>query len=86
MIDLGRADLRPAATDLARLAGRQFRDSPALEAAFLEGYGRDPRDPEPWLRTRVREAVGTAVWAHLVGDEPFEQHGHAMIAAVLADC
>ena len=44
------------------------------------------RRPRPWHRMRLREGVGTAVWALQVGDEPFEQHGHAMIAAALADC
>lgn len=83
-IDLGRADLRPAATDLARLAARDFRRDPALEAAFLDGYGGDPRDPGAWARTRVREAVATAAWAHQVGDEAFEREGLALVAEVLA--
>jgi aminoglycoside/choline kinase family phosphotransferase len=84
-IDLGRADLRPAATDLARLAARDFRRDPALEAAFLDGYGGDPRDPGAWARTRVREAVATAAWAHQVGDEAFEREGLALVAEVLAE-
>lgn len=83
VIDLGRADLRPAHTDLARLAAQQFRTDPALEAAFLQGYGRDPREPSAWHRTRVREAIGTAVWAHQVGDEAFEEQGHRMVAEAL---
>lgn len=83
VIDLGRADLRPAHTDLARLAAQQFRTDPALEAAFLEGYGRDPREPSAWHRTRVCEAIGTAVWAHQVGDEAFEEQGHRMVAEAL---
>lgn len=82
-IDLGRADLRPALSDLARLDAQDFRRDPALEAAFLEGYGGDPRTPEPWRRQQVREAIGTAVWACLVGDERFEAQGHRMIAEVL---
>jgi thiamine kinase-like enzyme len=82
-IDFGRADLRPASTDFARLAAQQFRTDPALEAAFLGGYGHDPREPAAWHRTRVREAIGTAVWAHQVGDEPFERQGHRMIAEAL---
>ncbi|HEY3560474.1 MAG TPA: phosphotransferase [Kribbella sp.] len=80
VIDFGRADLRPAYTDLARLAAQQFRTDPSLEPAFLAGYGSDPRDPDAWHRTRVREAVATAVWAHEVGEEAFEQQGHRMIA------
>ncbi|MEV0790064.1 aminoglycoside phosphotransferase family protein [Kribbella sp. NPDC050459] len=82
VIDFGRADLRPAYTDFARLAAQQFRSDPSLEPAFLAGYGSDPRDPEAWQRTRLREAVSTAVWAHQVGDEAFEAQGHRMIAEI----
>lgn len=82
-IDFGRADWRTADTDLARLAVQQFVEEPDLEAAFLDGYGRDPRDPEGWTRVQLREAIGTAVWAHQVGDDAFEAQGHAMIHAAL---
>lgn len=82
-IDFGRADWRTADTDLARLAVQQLVSRPDLEAAFLDGYGTDPRDPEGWARVQLREAVSTAVWAHQVGDDAFEAQGHAMIAAVL---
>ncbi|MPV38917.1 phosphotransferase [Georgenia subflava] len=84
-IDFGRADLRPAFTDLTRLSAQQFRDHPTLEAAFLEGYGKDPRDPAAWRRARIREAISTAVWAYQVGNEPFEEQGHRMIDEALAD-
>ena len=84
-IDFGRADLRPAATDLARLAAQDFRRDPSLERAFLEGYGTDLRSPAAWRRMLVREAISTAVWAYQVGDEPFEQQGHRMIAEALAE-
>jgi aminoglycoside phosphotransferase (APT) family kinase protein len=84
VIDFGRAGLRPALTDFGRLAAQQFRSDPALEYAFLEGYGDDPREPAAWHRNRVREAIGTAVWAYQVGDETFEQQGHRMIAEALA--
>ena len=30
-----------------------------------------------------REAIGTAAWAYQVGDRPFEEQGHRMIAAAL---
>lgn len=56
----------------------------ALEAAFIEGYGSDPREPGAWRRNRIREAVGTAAWAYQVGDEAFERQGHRMIAEALA--
>jgi hypothetical protein len=68
-----------------RLEARDFRDDPAREAAFVEGYGTDPREPAAWFRERLREAVNTAVWAHLVGDAPFEAQGHEMIDRVLAE-
>jgi Ser/Thr protein kinase RdoA (MazF antagonist) len=84
VIDFGRAALRPAWTDLARLAAQEFRRDPDLEVAFLEGYGTDPREEEAWQRNRVREAIGTAAWAYRVGDESFEAQGHRMIAEVLA--
>ncbi|WP_238173699.1 phosphotransferase [Kribbella speibonae] len=83
VIDFGRADLRPAYTDLVRLAAQQFRTQPSLEPAFVTGYGSDPREPAAWQRARLREAISTAVWAHQVGDESFEQQGHRMIAEAL---
>lgn len=79
MIDFGRFDLRPAQTDFARLAVQQWRGAPHLESAFVEGYGREPRDPQLWRIIALREAVATAVWAYRVGDAQFEQQGHRMI-------
>lgn len=84
VIDFGRAAMRPAMTDLARLAVQDFRRDPALETAFLDGYGSDPREPDAWHRVRVREAVGTAAWAYRVGDEAFEAQGRRMVSDVLA--
>ncbi len=83
VIDFGRADLRPASTDFARLAAQEFRGNADVEAAFLDGYGGDPREPGAWQRIRLREAIGTAVWAFRVGDEKFEAQGHRMIAEAL---
>lgn len=83
IIDFGRFDFRPALSDFCRLAARQWRTNTDLEHAFLDGYGTDPRDPELWAIFTLREAIGTAVWAHQVGDEPFEQEGHRMIADAL---
>jgi len=83
VIDFGRAELRPAFTDFARLEVQQFRRVPALEVAFVAGYGHDPRDPEAWHRNHVREAIGTAAWAYEVGEMAFEQQGHRMIAEAL---
>ena len=84
VIDFGRADLRPAMSDLTRLAAQEFRRDANFEAAFLDGYGTDPREPAAWFRTRVREAVGTACWAYAVGDAGFEAQGHRMIADVMS--
>jgi len=84
VIDLGRAEWRPALTDLARLARQEWEGQSALEAAFIDGYGTDPREPAGWRATLLREAIGTAVWAYLVGDEPFEEQGHRMIDQALA--
>jgi hypothetical protein len=55
-----------------------------LDKAFLEGYGRDPREPAAFYRQRVRDAIGTACWAFRVGDSEFEAQGHRMVAEVLA--
>lgn len=84
VIDLGRFAFRPAATDLTRLSAQQWRQAPACEDAFFDGYGADPREPSHWLLARACEAIGTAAWAHQVGDESFERQGHRMIADVLA--
>lgn len=84
IIDFGRAALRPASTDFARLAVQEFRRDPNLETAFLDGYGTNPRETHAWHRTRVREAIGTAAWAYRVGNEPFEAQGHRMITEVLS--
>ena len=83
VIDFGRAALRPAMTDLTRLAAQDFLRDPHLEVAFVRGYGRDPREKHAWHRTRLREAIGTAVWAYQVNDSAFEAQGHRMIAAGL---
>lgn len=85
VVDFGRAELRPAAEDFERLAVREFVQYPGAEAAFLSGYGADPREPDAWFRQRVRSAIGTACWAHLVGAEDYEAQGHRMIADVLAE-
>ena len=84
VIDFGRFDWRPPATDLCRLAAQQWRKAPRLEAAALEGYGFDPRDERVWKIDQLREAIATAAWAYVVGDEAFEQQGHRMLAEALA--
>lgn len=84
VIDFGRFEFRPAETDLCRLAAQQWRSDSQLEAAFLHGYGTDPRDPGRWSVMMLREAIGTAAWAYQVGDESFEEQGHRMLAEALA--
>lgn len=78
-------DLRPAAEDFELLAVQEFPQYPGAEEAFVSGYGKDPREPEAWFRQRVRSAIGTACWAHRIGDHGFEAQGHRMIADVLAE-
>ena len=84
VIDVGRAAMRPAMTDFARLAVQDFLRDLELEAAFLHGYGADPREADAGHRNGVREGIGTAAWAHRVGDEPFEAQGHRMISDALS--
>lgn len=81
LIGLGRADLRPAASDLFRLQSRSWRGRPDLEDAFLEGYGADPRQTWWWTSVVLAELVATAAWAHQVGDEAFEAEGLRGLAA-----
>ncbi|WP_402465396.1 phosphotransferase [Isoptericola aurantiacus] len=83
VIDFGRFAWRPPATDLARLDAQQWIGRPDLAAAFVDGYGADPRGGPAWRRILVREAIGTAVWAHRVGDGASEARGRRMIAAAL---
>ncbi|KJL45367.1 aminoglycoside phosphotransferase family protein [Microbacterium trichothecenolyticum] len=85
VIDFGRFAFRPAATDFVRLAAQEWCENPACERAFFDGYGRDPRHPSRWILLRAREAIGTACWAHQVGDTRFEAQGHRMIADVLSE-
>ena len=83
VIDFGRYALRPAATDLCRLAVQQWRTAPQLESAFFAGYGSDPRRTAEWKVMLLREAVSTAAWAYQVGDEAFEKQGHRILADAL---
>lgn len=85
VIDFGRADLRPAFTDLSRLSVQQFRSDASVKTAFFDGYGTDPREQRAWHRNQIREAIGTAIWAYQVGDDQFEQQGHRMLAEALVD-
>ncbi|MFP1601918.1 phosphotransferase family protein [Microbacterium sp. 2216-1] len=83
VIDFGRFAFRPPSTDLLRLAAQQWRGRPDLESAFFEAYGPDPREPDRSRISALREAVGTACWAHHVGEERFEAQGHRMLAEAL---
>ncbi|WP_460799513.1 phosphotransferase [Microbacterium sp. GXF0217] len=87
VIDFGRFAFRSRASDLVRLDAQQWRLAPECETAFFEGYGRDPRSgaDDHWRALRIVEAVGTAAWAHQVGDEDFEAQGHRMIATLLGE-
>lgn len=83
VIDFGRYELRPAASDLSRLAVQQWRAVPRLEEAFFAGYGSDPKDTKLWNVMQLREAVSTAAWAYRVGDQKFEEQGHRMLRDAL---
>lgn len=83
VIDLGRFDWRPAASDVCRLAGREWSARPSLAREFAQGYGADLRDDPVWLAQMVREAVGTATWALAVGDGPFERHGLRLVSELV---
>lgn len=83
VIDFGRFAWRPAISDFCRLAAQQWQLNPRLEEAFFIGYGDDPRTPGQWRMSALHEAIGTAIWAHQVGDDPFEQQGHRMVAEAL---
>ena len=83
IIDFGRFNYRPAYTDFLRLSQRQWIGRPDLEAAFVAGYGSDPRPPDRWSDALLHEAIATACWAYMVQDEAFEQQGHRMIHAAL---
>ncbi len=85
VIDFGRADLRPPTEDFVRLARQDFARDPRLEAAFLDGDGRDPREPEQWRRDVLGEAVSTAAWAYSVGDEDFERFGHQVLRSLYSN-
>jgi hypothetical protein len=84
VIDLGRFDHRPAASDLCRLHERHWRTRPDLAAAFVDGYGDDPRSGDLWTAQRIREAVGVVTWALRMGDTAFEQEGLATVAEIVA--
>lgn len=83
LIDFGRADLRPAFTDLCRLSVRHWVQDPALETAFFTGYGSDPRTEPEWSLALLREAAATAAWSHHVGDEAFENEGLRLLDEAL---
>ncbi|MEA5457355.1 phosphotransferase [Sinomonas sp. JGH33] len=94
VIDFGRAGYRPWVTDLVRLEHEYFagdarrrdptHDGAALRAAFCAGYGREPaEEPDSWRLDNVLQALGTVVWAHDVGDVPFEDAGRQMIIRIL---
>lgn len=64
VIDLGRADWRPAETDLTRLSRQDFLRDGALERAFFDGYGADPRGGPLWRMIDTAEAIGTIEWGY----------------------
>lgn len=75
--------MRPAMSDLARLAVQEFRDRPEFESAFFAGLRERPAGGPGVAPAVSARAIGTVVWAHQVGDEPFEAQVHTMIADAL---
>lgn len=82
-IDFGRFGRRTRSSDLCRLAVKEWRASPQLERAFLDGYGADPRDPRVWRLELLCEAIGTAAWARRVRDDAFEAQGLRQLSEAL---
>ncbi|WP_138445463.1 aminoglycoside phosphotransferase family protein [Sinomonas susongensis] len=84
VIDFGRAGYRPWVTDFVRLEHAYFTDHPELRTAFLTAYGRDPAEEmDSWRLDNILQALGTLVWAHDVGDAPFEESGRKMLTRVV---
>ena len=81
-IDFGRFDWRSPQSDLLRLQLMQWNGHPDLEAAFLRGYGEDPRT-NSWQLELIYQAVANTCWAHMMGDVAFEQQGLHEITMVL---
>lgn len=87
VIDFGRAALRHWTSDLVRLNNQQFVGHPELKRAFVKGLDRSMTDLDHRMLqlSTLQQAVGTAVWAHEIGDSAFEEHGRFMINRLLAD-
>ena len=87
VIDFGRGAQRSWVSDLVRLRSKDFHQRPDLEAAFMRGTGRElTADDRAVLELEtMREAVGTVVWSHGIGDDDFEEHGRVMIRRLLEE-
>ncbi|WP_245670927.1 phosphotransferase family protein [Nocardia flavorosea] len=86
VIDFGRAEQRHWTSDLVRLQSQQFAARPDLAAAFTAGLGREfgEEDIEVLALEWTYQAITTVVWAHEIGDSPFEEHGRRMIARMMS--
>lgn len=90
VIDFGGAELRPWYADFARMEHGDFAARPALQVAFMEGYGpAPPRDDGPAEDAGRRldvlmQSLGTIVWSHDMGDAAFEEHGRTMLTRTLS--
>ena len=87
VIDFGRGAQRSWVSDLVRLQSKDFHGHPELEAAFMTGMGREVAgaDVDLLRLETLREALGTVVWSHSIGDDDFEEHGRIMIHRLLED-
>jgi tRNA A-37 threonylcarbamoyl transferase component Bud32 len=87
VIDFGRGAQRSWVSDLVRLRSKDFHEHPDLETAFMAGMRRELDEPDAELLAleTLREAIGTVVWSHGIGDDDFEEHGRIMIRRFLDD-
>jgi hypothetical protein len=85
VIDFGRGLDRSWVSDLVRLQNQQFTGHPERNRAFMTGLGRTVGndDAELLVIESMRQALGTVIWAHTIGDRDFEEHGRTMITRLL---
>lgn len=89
LIDFGRFRFRNWTSDLVRLHHQVFVDRADLARAMFDGAGVSADEPfaasdrDCWRAEHLVQSVGTIVWAHEVGDEPFSQQGYRMLERTL---
>jgi hypothetical protein len=86
VIDFDLARWEDWVNDLWRLRFGVWWDRPDLQAAFLDGYGRelDGDDVEVLRRCGALAAVATVAWAHENDDRAFERAGRENLTRLMA--